>query len=139
MSLVAKYKGKAEQLHVLKENSGLKVRNYEVQLEEVQERNTALAKENVALNEGLHQQRRATHKAQDEARACENRWEGGATNKERQALEDALAQREGKCLTWWCTNVVVYECGGVRMWWCTNVVYECGLRMWFTNVVDECG
>jgi chromosome segregation ATPase len=94
VSLVAKYKGKAEQLHVLKENSGLKVRNYEVQLEEVQERNTALAKENVALNEGLHQQRRETHKAQDEARAVQNRWEGGATKKERQALEDALAQRE---------------------------------------------
>ena len=94
MSLVAKYKGKAEQLHVLKENSGLKVRNYEVQLEEVQDRNTALAKENVALNEGLHQQRRETHAAQDEARAVQNRWEGGATNKERQALEDALAQRE---------------------------------------------
>ena len=53
VSLVAKYKGKAEQLHVLKENSGLKVRNYEVQLDEVQERNTALMKENVALNEGL--------------------------------------------------------------------------------------
>ena len=94
VSLVAKYKGKAEQLNVLKENSGLKVRNYEHQLNEVQERNSALSSENVQLVDKLQNQRKETHKAQDEARIVHNRWEGGATKDERKALEEALAQRE---------------------------------------------
>ena len=81
-------------MNVLKENSGLKVRNYEHQLNEVQERNSALSSENVQLVDKLQNQRKETHKAQDEARIVHNRWEGGATKDERKALEEALAQRE---------------------------------------------
>ena len=94
VSLVAKYKGKAEQLHVLKENSGLKVRNYEHMISEVQERNTTLSKESVGLHDKLRRQMNETNKAQDEARIISDRWEGGATKDERKALEEALAQRQ---------------------------------------------
>ena len=53
VSLVAKYKGKAEQLNVLNQNSALKVRNYEHQLHEVQERNTTVSKENLHFQDKL--------------------------------------------------------------------------------------
>ena len=94
VALVAKYKGKAEQLNVLLEGKDGNCRTYKHQLEQVQNRADTLMKENVALTDKLQSQRAVTQRAQDEARIVSDRWEGGATKEERKALEDSLAQRE---------------------------------------------
>jgi hypothetical protein len=94
VALVAKYKGKAEQLNVLMEGKDGNCRTYKHQLEQCQNRADALTKENIALTDKLQSQRAATQRAQDESRSVSDRWEGGATKDERKALEDSLAQRE---------------------------------------------
>ena len=90
VALVAKYKGKAEQLNVLMEGKDGNCRTYKHQLEQCQNRADALAKENIAPTDKLQAQRAAT-RAQDVADR-EDRWEG--THRKSETLEDSPAQRE---------------------------------------------